>query len=62
MFSILSAAKQLVLGFCMHISYPRLFLNVVMSGCENKKATFINPLPVRDLLVSGKEMGLPMVD
>jgi hypothetical protein len=33
-----------------------------MSDCQNKKATFINPLPVRDLLVSGKEMGLPMVD
>jgi hypothetical protein len=24
--------------------------------------TFSNPLPVKDLLVSGKEMGLPMVD
>ena len=27
-----------------------------------EKTTFINPLPVKDLLVSGKEMGLPMVD
>ena len=27
-----------------------------------EKITFTNPLPVRDLLVSGKEMGLPMVD
>ena len=62
MFSILSASKQLVLGFCMHISLPRLFLNVVMSDCQNEKATFINPFPVRDVLVSGKEMGLPMVD
>ena len=26
------------------------------------KTTFQNPLPVRDLLVSGKELGLPMVD
>ena len=43
MFSILSASKQLVLGFCMHISLPRLFLNVVMSDCQNEKATFINP-------------------
>ncbi len=27
-----------------------------------EKTTFINPLPVQDLLVSGKELGLPMVD
>jgi AraC-like DNA-binding protein len=27
-----------------------------------EKNTFINPLPVKDLLVSGKELGLPMVD
>jgi AraC-like DNA-binding protein/mannose-6-phosphate isomerase-like protein (cupin superfamily) len=27
-----------------------------------EKTTFINPLPVEDLLVSGKELGLPMVD
>ncbi len=27
-----------------------------------EKTTFINPLPVKDLLVSGKELGLPMVD
>lgn len=33
-----------------------------MSDCQNEKATFINPLPVKDLLVSGRELGLPMVD
>jgi AraC-like DNA-binding protein len=33
-----------------------------MSQRAPENATFINPLPVRDLLVSGKEMGLPMVD
>ena len=33
-----------------------------MSHRPPEKATFINPLPVKDLLVSGKELGLPMVD
>ncbi len=33
-----------------------------MARGPTERITFINPLPVKDLLVSGKELGLPMVD
>lgn len=52
----------LVFMICIRFSSARLFLNPVMPLRPPEKTTFINPLPVKDLLVSGKELGLPMVD
>jgi len=62
MSAILTVAMPLVLMICIRICLARLFLNPIMSHRSPEKTTFTNPLPVKDLLVSGKELSLPMVD